>query len=76
MTKPESCKQCRFFFTEDPKGVNGFCKRYPPTAFTKPIYNNKGHEVDTQLNSYWPPIAENKWCGEFKFKEYHEKQID
>lgn len=49
-----SCKTCSFFLIE-PKDDLGFCRRYPPTLIN----------IEDELDSVFPVVAESDWCGEF-----------
>lgn len=53
----ENCKACKFFLAQDE--AQGLCRRNPPT----PIPTEQG------VISFFPPMLNDGWCGEFKNKE-------
>jgi hypothetical protein len=50
---PRACMNCRFY--DEPTGVlAGECRRRSPSL-----------TFDNSLR-YWPPVAPDMWCGEYK----------
>lgn len=43
----------------------GYCHRFPPTVL---VWTAEGYN-GSQFEQHWPCMAENEWCGEWKFKE-------
>jgi hypothetical protein len=73
MPKDKACKDCRFFLS---KNTQYFCLRYPPTvqltvqAPQSVISSDLPHRgvPVMAVNSLWPPVAKDMWCGEYQKK--------
>lgn len=48
----ELCRNCRFYLADS--GVNGDCRRYPPTV------------VEYDNDPVFPMVDGTDWCGEWK----------
>lgn len=64
----QKCGNCRFYVTpplerirEEPAG----CHHAPPQTFLVPAQGALG-QVQMQVASFWPPVREDHWCGEWK----------
>jgi len=53
-----TCKKCAFWFRYE-SGYKGECRRYAP----KPLNN-------MSKDTYWPEVASEDWCGEWKKGEH------
>lgn len=59
-----SCGSC-LYFEGDKRG--GECHRGPPTGVLAPGKNALG-QLDYQPSSFFPPVTEKQWCGEYRSK--------
>lgn len=59
----ENCKKCYFFFKKTAEG--GDCRKNPPTPAL--VTSNPVIGPSTPgIISYWPPVQNTGWCGEYK----------
>jgi len=57
------CKVCKWFYEK--QGILGHleCRRYPPTIFPQ------GGIASFTLETQYPRVEEDFWCGEFEKEE-------
>jgi hypothetical protein len=65
MIEEGSCEFCKFFKANlaPDKTPDGFCRRMPPGIIAG--RNNLGQQM---VNSQFPPVMKNFWCGEYRAK--------
>ncbi len=60
-----ACALCAMFNPHpDSPTQSGWCKRYPPTAFTVPARVQSGAGA-MSIQSSFTPVAAAEWCGEY-----------
>lgn len=57
--KPETCGTCRFARPIPDNTEAIICQRHPPKVLGV---------VCNTVNSHWPLLGTDKWCGEYKRK--------
>lgn len=66
MTERARCSNCRFWFTWEHIGKNGYgkgeCRRYPPAVALLPLSVGGGTDRAT------PVTGAAYWCGEFAMR--------
>lgn len=62
----QCCKKCLFYGSKPPH--EGQCLRNPPQvqALVFPA-QIQGSGPNVSINSFFPPVHEAMWCGEFSF---------
>lgn len=63
----ESCGSCRFWKRHKDGQPSGMCRQKPPAVIMigmqpHPIAKNQGMPI---VDSFWPPIPESEWCGQW-----------
>jgi hypothetical protein len=56
-----TCKECRFYDKYIHLSKRGTCCRYPPVP--------TGRDYEGDLETEWPIVHEDDWCGEFVSKD-------
>jgi hypothetical protein len=69
MTPTDKCQSCKFWIPAEDllaDGTrNGLCRRYPPSV---QAFVSKDVAGQFTTHSFFPPMSENGWCGEFAIK--------
>jgi hypothetical protein len=74
----ESCGSCRFWRRNEKGKPSGVCRQTQPTAFiiamvAHPIMKNQQIPI---VDSFWPPIPESEWCGQWEAPKAPLSEID
>ena len=62
------CGNCIHCYQDEQTGLQGACRRYPPTVLMIPQQGAMG-QVSIAIQSMSPPVVLNYSCGEFERKE-------
>jgi hypothetical protein len=63
----ESCGSCRFWRRNEKGKPSGVCRQTQPTAFIVAMVAHqimKNQQIPI-VDSFWPPIPESEWCGQW-----------
>jgi hypothetical protein len=67
MLNRESCGNCRFYMSHVK-----VCRRGPPTPIMVGVKHGMGIGNEPVIQSYFPPMAPNGWCGDHRSSEESE----
>jgi hypothetical protein len=74
----ENCGSCRFWKRHRDGQPGGVCRERQPTAIMvgmqpHPIAKDRGMPI---IDSFWPPIPEGEWCGQWEAPKAPLSEID
>lgn len=64
----DTCEICEYCYIPDSSSGQIFCRRFPPTVFQTPIFNQISNRHELTLSAALVPIQSGQWCGEFSIK--------